>query len=92
MNLGPPEEELRGFQSWRLTTINASKDMPIGVGVTAVDVDGFPTILLRVHEGVVTQFNSIISVNQVRAHGHEIDDVPLKYGGKQRIVLHDYPR
>ena len=31
-------------------------------------------------------------MNQVRAFGHEVDDCPMKYGGKQCIDLHDFPR
>jgi hypothetical protein len=45
------------------------------------------TILLRVNEGVVTKKKTIFSTNQLRAYGCQVYDIPLKYGGKQAIVL-----
>ncbi|HEY9706868.1 MAG TPA: hypothetical protein V6D48_01555 [Oculatellaceae cyanobacterium] len=63
----------------------------IGNGITAVDLPNI-TLLLRINEGVFTSHKSIISANQVRSYGHRVDDVPLRYGGGQKITLdfHDF--
>ena len=67
---------------------SAVRNLRIGKGITAVDIDN-KTILLRVNEGVITPFKTIILTNQVRNFGHKVDDVPQKYHGTQSIKLTD---
>ena len=62
------------------------RNMRIGTGITAVEVDNM-TILVRVNEAVISPYKTIISTNQVRAWGHEVDDVPRKYQGRQAMFL-----
>ena len=31
---------------------------------------------------------TLLSVNQIRHHGHSVDDCPLRYGGQQQILTH----
>ena len=56
------------------------RNMRIGTGITAVEIDNL-TILVRVYEAVISPYKTIISVNQVRSWGNQVDDVPRKYGG-----------
>ena len=62
------------------------RNMRIGNGITAVDLPDM-TILVRVNEAVISPYKTIISTNQVRSWGHKVDDVPIRYGGKQAIYL-----
>ena len=65
---------------------SAVRNLRIGKGITAVDIEN-KTILLRINEGVITPYKTIISTNQVRNFGHKVDDVPIKYKGTQSIKL-----
>ena len=67
------------------------RNMRIGNGITAVDLHD-RTVLLRVNEAVISPYKTIISTNQVQAAGHIVDDVPMKYRGKQSIfpISEDY--
>ena len=56
----------------------------MGNGITAVDLEE-ETVLIRINEAVISPYKTIISVNQVRACGHQVDDKPLRYGGRQSI-------
>ncbi|HEY9708217.1 MAG TPA: hypothetical protein V6D48_08435 [Oculatellaceae cyanobacterium] len=64
------------------------RNMRIGNGITAVDLED-QTVLLRISEAVVSPYKTIISTNQVRACSHQVDDTPLRYGGKQSIFPKD---
>ena len=64
--------------------------MKYGVGITAVETED-STILIRINEAIIFQFKSIIAVNQVRHWGHIVDDIPIKYGGRQSIFIEDGP-
>src|SRR5687768_2606666 len=66
------------------------KDLPFGVGITVIDLtDG--KVMVRVNEGIVTPFQSILSCNQMRSFGTVVDDCPRMHGGMQKITLPNGP-
>ena len=70
----------------------ASKDEnpPVGVGIEVIDLpEG--TIMIRVNEGIVVPFKSILSANQLRSYGTKVDDCPKMYGGTQRMEVNNGP-
>ena len=64
--------------------------LPIGVGIAVVDIPG-GKVMVRVSEGIVVPYQSILSANQMRSFGTEVDDCPRMYGGGQRIVIDQGP-
>ena len=76
--------DLEGFRpEHRLT------DIPVVSAVTATDLPNGTTVLLRVNEAPYLGENatSILSSNQVRAHGGIVQDVPKRYGGLPHINI-----
>ena len=70
-----------------------SKGHYIGCGVTKARTVDDEYILLVANESVCMENGkTLFSANQVRAAGHEVSDVPTKYGGSQCIVLNDGPQ
>ena len=66
------------------------ENLPFGVGIAAVDLpDG--TVIIRVNEGIVVPYQSILSANQLQKLGTIVDDCPRQYGGKQQIVINNGP-
>ena len=45
------------------------------------------TILVQINYAALSEYNSIISTNHVRAFGHLVDDVPRRFWGTQTISL-----
>ena len=64
--------------------------IPIGSGVTAVDLPSGP-ILLQVNEAPLVEGdgNSLLSTPQAREYSVKIDDVARRHGGLQRIQVED---
>jgi hypothetical protein len=65
------------------------RDMEICTGVTLVQPPNKDPILLRVNHGISIQDKSILSCNQMRAHGSIVDETPHCFGGRQSLWLHD---
>ena len=66
------------------------EDVPVGTGVTAVDLPNDETILLRVNEATVMEdSNSLLSTFQCREAGVIIDDKPLRHGGGSYLAVDD---
>ena len=72
-----------GFESAKAVVPN----LPIVTAATAVDLPDGETVILIFNEAIKLPpgNNSLICINQVRAFGHKVDDIPHKYGGKQQI-------
>jgi len=78
--------DMQGFSGAASKVTN----LPFGVGIGVVDMeDG--AVMIRVNEGVVVPFPSILSANQMRSYATKVDDCPKRYGGKQQITLNDGP-
>ena len=80
--------------STRVVTVHGFNDeegaatgLHIGSGICAIDVDN-DVLLLQVNEGVIMpKGKSLLSSNQMRAHGHAVNDAPKRYGGQQSITM-----
>ena len=61
--------------------------IPIGSAITATNLPNGDTILLQVNEAVLLSKNknSLLSCQQVRDFGIQVNDVPRKYGGSQNL-------
>ena len=95
-----------GGDAWVLDTIsNRSTDLagydtsstvktniPIGNGITAVDLPNGETILLKVNEATILgpAGHSLLSVVQIREHGIYIDEKPRLHGGQACMIIDDY--
>ena len=62
----------------------------MGSAETAVDMDNGRTIILIFHEAFLQNGNenSLLSITQMRERGMTIDEVPKKYGGKQKVSVY----
>ena len=63
----------------------------VGTNLTVTETVDGERILLRMHETICGDGKTLFSANHIRAAGHIVDDVPKKFGGKQRIKLFDGP-
>jgi len=74
------------------TTNTVQNNVPIGTGITAVDLPTGETILLRVHEATILNddAHSLFSTLQLREHGIEIDDRLRRHGGASCMQVEDY--
>ena len=64
--------------------------LPVGIGIAAVDLpDG--VVLVRVNEGIIAPYQSILSANQLRSYSTTVDDCPKTYGDSQKIVIDNGP-
>ena len=78
--------DMQGFSGAESTV----KDLPVGVGIAVVDLpDG--VVMIRVNEGIVVPYNSILSTNQLQNFGTKVDDCPKMYGGTQTININNGP-
>ena len=66
------------------TTAAQKRNLDIGVGVCAVDLDG-GTVLLQVNEAILnpTSQHTLLSEFQMRDHGICVDSVATQHGGGQ---------
>ena len=64
-------------------------NVPIGSGITAIDLPNGETLLLKVNEATIlgNGANSLISVIQLRENGIDVDEKPRRHGG-----MHDSGR
>jgi len=74
------------------TTHTVKNDIPIGSGITAVDLPTGETILLRVHEASVLNddAHTLFSTLQLRENGVEIDDRLRRHGGASCMYVDNY--
>ena len=64
--------------------------LPFGVRNGVVDLaDG--DVMIRVNEGSVILFPSILSANRLRNFAAKVDDCPRLYGGKQKLINNNGP-
>ena len=67
------------------------ENVKIGTAITAVKLPNEDKpVLLVYHEAMIGEGKddvNIISCNQVRSFGHEVNDCPRKFGGKQVVTL-----
>ena len=63
-----------------------TKGLKVGDGITLVTDSSGEKFILRYNEGIIDQNGrSIFSVAQLRDHGMDVDDRPIKYGGRQQM-------
>ena len=60
---------------------------PVGIGLGAIRTINNIIIIIRICEAVLECPVSVLSVNQMRSYGVEVNDVPRRYGGSQCLVL-----
>ena len=78
--------EVHGFND----KLGAETGLYIGTGLCAVDLPGADTLLLQVNEGVIMpKGKSLLAANQMRAHHTIVNDVPVRYGGKQSLITRE---
>jgi hypothetical protein len=67
-------------------------NVPIGSGITAIDLPDGETILLKVNEATIlgNAAHSLLSVIQLRENGIEVDDKPRRHGGTSCMMVDDY--
>ena len=95
-----------GGEAWNITHITkrkvrvtgfenektAKNNVPIGTGITAVDLPNDTTVILRVNEATLLgeNANTLLSPTQIRENGHIIDEQARKHGGKGCITADGY--
>ena len=74
------------------TSTTVKTNVPIGSGITAIDLPDGETILLKVNEATILgpEGHSLLSVVQIREHGIELDEKPRLHGGTACMVIDDY--
>ena len=65
------------------------RDLPVGTGLTVIDIEGRDPIMVRVSAAIITPHKSILSSNQLCHGSVKVDDIPRKYKGKQAMWLQD---
>jgi hypothetical protein len=70
----------------------AKDNVPIGSGITAIDLPDGETILLTVNEATIlgNAAHLLLSVIQLRENGIEVDDKPRRHGGTSCMMVEDY--
>jgi len=73
-------------------TSTIKTDVPIGSGITAVDLPDGETVLLRVHEAsfLGDDAHTLISLIQLHENGVEVDDKPRRHGGTCSMTVDGY--
>ena len=61
----------------------------MGTGITKVSFPGREPFLLRVSDGIITDYKSIVSSNQLRHFGCKVEDTPCQYNGRQALWTPD---
>ena len=95
-----------GGEAWNITKVTkrkvrvtgfenektAKNNVPIGTGITAVDLPDDTTVILRVNEATLLgeKANTLLSPTQIRENGHIIDERARKHGGKGCITADGY--
>jgi len=66
------------------------EELPIVTAITAIDLDE-ETYILEVNETIYVKYNgtSLLSTYQARDHGVVVNDISLKHGEKQNIIIDD---
>ena len=65
-----------------------AKNLPLGAGFNVVDLaDG--VVMIKVNEGVVVPFPSILSANQKRNFVTKVDECPKKYGSRPELIINN---
>ena len=60
--------------------------LPFGVGIAVIEAPQ-GTVMVRVNEGIVVPYQSILSCNQMRNFNTRVNDCPRMHGGAQTITL-----
>ena len=64
--------------------------LPFGVGIAVIEAPQ-GTVMVRVNEGIVVPYQSILSCNQMRNFNTRVNDCPRMHGGAQNITLPNGP-
>ncbi|HEY8522471.1 MAG TPA: hypothetical protein VIL14_01800 [Nitrososphaeraceae archaeon] len=90
--INPVDFYIESYENGQVGTVQGFlheiRNLRIGNGITAVELKD-KTILLRVNDALIVESTSIISVNQLRHSGIQVDDIPRKYRGRQEMYIDD---
>lgn len=64
--------------------------LPFGVSIAVIEVPQ-GLLMVRVNEGVVVPYQSILAANQLRNFNTTVNDCPRMHGGAQNIILPNSP-
>ena len=65
-------------------------NIPVGIGVTSVDLDDGRTILVVTNEGACMQDNDKSLLSTFQSREQRIDNVALRHGRNQEIIADGY--